>query len=81
MCLLGFDLSFYKIKIFPDREINERSFGHHTPDLDLTEDTQVSHSPASYHYSDVIMGAMASQIISLTIVYSTVYSGVDQRKT
>ena len=32
------------------------------------------------HYSDVIMGAMASQIISLTIVYSTVYSGTDQWK-
>ena len=26
------------------------------------------------------MGAMASQIISLTIVYWTVYSGADQRK-
>ena len=26
------------------------------------------------------MGAMASQIASLTIVYSTVYSGTDQRK-
>ena len=36
---------------------------------------------ASYnHYSDVIVGAMASQITSLTIVYSTVYSGADQRK-
>ena len=32
------------------------------------------------HYSDVIMGAMASQITSRTIVYSTVYSGADQRK-
>ena len=32
------------------------------------------------NYSDVIMGAMASQITSLTIVYSTVYSGADQRK-
>ena len=32
------------------------------------------------HYNDVIMSAMASQITSLTIVYSTVYSGVDQRK-
>ena len=32
------------------------------------------------HYSDVIMGAMASQITSLTIVYSTVYSGAHQRK-
>ena len=27
-----------------------------------------------YHYNDVIMGAIASQITSLTIVYSTVYS-------
>ena len=32
------------------------------------------------HYSDVIMGTIASQITSLTIVYSTVYSGTDQRK-
>ena len=32
------------------------------------------------YYSDVIMGAMASQITSLAIVYSTVYSGADQRK-
>ena len=32
------------------------------------------------HYNDVTMGAMASQITSLTIVYSTVYSGADQRK-
>ena len=31
-------------------------------------------------YSDVIMGAMAPQITSLTIVYSTVYSDADQRK-
>ena len=32
------------------------------------------------HYCDVIMGMIASQITSLTIVYSTVYSGADQRK-
>ena len=32
------------------------------------------------HYNDIIMSAMASQITSLTIVYSTIYSGVDQRK-
>ena len=32
------------------------------------------------HYNDVIMGAISSQITSLTIVYSTVYSGEDQRK-
>ena len=33
-----------------------------------------------YHYNDVIMGAMASQITSITIVYLAVYSGEDQRK-
>ena len=32
------------------------------------------------HYNSIIMGAMASQITSLTIVYSTVYLGTDQRK-
>ena len=32
------------------------------------------------HYSDVIMSAMASQITSLIIVYSTAYSDTDQRK-
>ena len=34
----------------------------------------------SIHYNDVIMSEMASQITSLTTVYSTVYSGADQRK-
>ena len=32
------------------------------------------------HYIGVIMGAIASKITSLTIVYSMVYSGADQRK-
>ena len=32
------------------------------------------------HYNDVIMSSMASQITSLTIVYPSVYSGVNQRK-
>ena len=32
------------------------------------------------HYDDVIMGAIASQIASLTIVYSTVYSDADHTK-
>ena len=46
---------------------------------------QYSHSSNSrliqiVYYSDVIMSAMASQITSLTIVYSTTYSGKDQRK-
>ena len=54
---------------------------------------KISHSPRcgmnvpcvwegcfSAHYNDVIMGAMVSQITSITIVYTTVYSGTDQRK-
>ena len=32
------------------------------------------------HYSDVMKGAMTSEITNLTIVYSTDYSGADQRK-
>ena len=34
----------------------------------------------AFHYSDAIMGMIASRITSFTIVYSTVYSDADQRK-
>ena len=40
----------------------------------------VSSKDSDTHDTDVIMGAMVSQITRLTIVYSTVYSGADQRK-
>ena len=41
----------------------------------------LSHQQAEQlHYNDVTMSAMASQITSLTGVYSTVYSGADQGK-
>ena len=33
------------------------------------------------HYSDVTVGTMASQITSLTIVYSSVYSDADKKHT
>ena len=33
-----------------------------------------------FHYTDVIMTTIASQITSLTVVYLAVYSGADQRK-
>ena len=36
--------------------------------------------PRTEHYNDSIMGPMAPQITSLTIVYSAVYSGADQRQ-
>ena len=34
----------------------------------------------AHHYGDVIMNTISSQITSLTIVYSTIYSGADQSK-
>ena len=37
-------------------------------------------NPTTVQYGYVIMSAIASQITSLTIVYSTVYSDADQRK-
>ena len=42
--------------------------------------TRIITAHTSRHYSDVIMGSIASQITSLTIVYSAVYSDADQRK-
>ena len=45
-----------------------------------TGDGETGDQGAACHYSDVIMSAMASQITSLSIVYSTVDSGADQRK-
>ena len=46
----------------------------------LYVETASRSSTAWAHYGDVIMSAIASQITSLTIVYSTVYSDADQRK-
>ena len=40
----------------------------------------VGHEKTWVHYSDVMMSPTASQITSLAIVYSSVYSGADQRK-
>ena len=62
----------------------------HTPKIDILPGNVSSHivvysqprlsTFGCIHYSDVIMGDIASQITSLAIVYSTVYSGTDQRK-
>ena len=49
-----------------------RPYDHHVPPP-ITADH-------IWHYNDVIMSTMASQITSLSIVYSTVYTGADQRK-
>ena len=41
---------------------------------------EASRQGVGCHYNDIIMGIMVSQLTSLTIVYSTVYLGADQRK-
>ena len=46
----------------------------------MAPDTKLGFGPGPPHYNHVIMGAMASQITNLAIVYSTVYSSSDQRK-
>ena len=38
------------------------------------------HNGEFQHYSDVIIGAMASQITGFFIIYSTICSGADQRR-
>ena len=42
--------------------------------------TELTSKSFACHYDDVIMSAIASQITSLTIVYSIAYSDADQRK-
>ena len=41
---------------------------------------QIYNGPSCCHYNDVIMSAVASQITNLTSVYSTIYSGAEQKK-
>ena len=54
-------------------------FHHFTVNLQIWGRTMMSLG-TNKHYNDVIMSAMASQITTFTVVYSTVYSSVDQRK-
>ena len=42
--------------------------------------TRPHYAQYPWWFNDVIMSTMASQITSITIVYSTVYTGADQRK-
>ena len=50
------------------------------PPIYLCSGYAVYIAPTHSHYNDVTMSVIASEITSLTIVYSTVYSGADQRK-
>ena len=70
-------------KIFVERKLlcNQRIFPGPMKEV-LTDENLRHQFPLIWtdHYSDVIMSTMASRITSLTIVYSTVYSGADQWK-
>ena len=59
---------------------NTSAFGKYGTVIDATFSNVSSKLVLIFYYNDVTMGAMESQITSLTIVYSTVYSGADQRK-
>ena len=61
-----------------DSKINTKQWGYPL-NWSVIEDGN-SASVCSIHYDDVIMTMLASQITSLTVVYSIVYSGVNQRK-
>ena len=64
-----------------DKDLDPHWFKcHQTPSLCLTQCRLIISGVLCHHYSDVIMTAMATQITILTTVYSTVYSGADQRK-
>ena len=74
------------LQCFPGNGWKIASFGLHiTPTCGWFKQANIAWTlgrhdlDSSWHYSDVIMGEMASQITSLAIVYSTVDSGTDQR--
>ena len=77
--------TFGKCNISRNRKSNERSLSSPHPwasaIMMLTDFEAVCWIVSTkIHYDDVIMDAIASQITSLTIVYSNVYSGADQSK-
>ena len=60
---------FIELRIHPYKLLNYSSCS-----------SNIDHISFAAHYDDVIMTMLASQITSLTVVYSIVYSGVNQRK-
>ena len=86
---LVFVVTMFQVR-FLDGLMNHSTFGfwnERTTPLATTEGLFKSSSSGDayndmpqLHYDDVIMGAVASQITSLAIVYSIVYSSAYQRK-
>ena len=72
------------IKWFPQKFLGFRPkilFGHRTIlRITTVKIRRLCDYNENLHFIEIIMSAMASKITCLTIVYSTVYSGADQRK-
>ena len=84
---ISFAFSWQKIIVFDSQftEVSNSKSVYNDSNLDRVkaycrETIPWTNPGPVHHYNDVIMNAVASQIIGLTIVYSTVYSGADQRK-
>ena len=81
---LGWSLTVHNTETLRTKELcrfwNYSHEFHGFEKLRKSGDTQIGTTALGLHYGDVIMSTGASQITSLTIVYSTVYSDADQRK-
>ena len=74
------DLQFYPTSLLPNQAFIIGSVLSKSQEaIHVIKASEISRAPIA-HYGDVIMCAIASQITSLTIVYSTVSSDADQRK-
>ena len=63
-----------------NRYQSKSTYGHITAVMTKWRNRTNAGVSTVFHQNDVIMGAIESQITSLTIVYSTVCSDVDERK-
>ena len=72
--------SFHQSNGSTDWFLNENAIQMSAILLIKTYATSLSIYKLILHYNDVIMSAITSQITSVTIVYSNVYSDADQRK-
>ena len=79
LCFFGRWVGGYSIYT-DDKSIETESTKRTFVKLELRVMSLPGNSQAKSHYTDATMSPMASQITSLWIVYSTVYSSSDQRK-
>ena len=74
------DVMMVGIYVLAPRRLQAINCRNHADSIMNRVSCSIWHNTAPHHYDDVTMTTLASQITSLTIVYSTVYSGAHQRK-